>query len=256
MQRLQRFVFCLTAGCMACAFTSLPSESSAQQFHGALDVKQTWIATSGSFALAGGSVLLQRSVKPFTLAQVSDLEQRKFKGLAVFPTMHFDRRAAHASDWLTIACGLLPSTLLLFENGRSEIDRGLHMYLQTAFLNFAVTNIAKSSVRRNRPFVYNPDAPLHMKFQRDARFSFFSGHTSTTASFCFFTASMVQAYSTNRTGKTLAWVGAAVLPAITGYLRMRAGKHFFSDVVVGYAVGAAIGIGVPLIHRENTPPVR
>jgi membrane-associated phospholipid phosphatase len=241
---------------MACALTGLPSIAHAQLQHNAFTTPQTWIATSGSFVLAGGSFLLQQQVKPLSLEQITTFEQRSFSGIAAYPTNRFDRGAARTSDVITLATAVLPATLLLFKAGRNEVDRGLHMYMQTAFLNFAVTNFTKSAVLRNRPYVYNPNAPMHLKHDRDARLSFFSGHTSTSASFCFFTASMVQAYSSNRTVKTLTWIGAAVVPAVTGYLRMRAGKHFFSDVLVGYAAGAAIGLGVPLAHRKRTAIAR
>ncbi len=238
---------------MVCVFTTV---AQAQLQHNARTTSQTWIATSGSFALAGGSFFLQQRVQPLSIDQITALQTRSFSGIAAYPTSRFDRSAARTSDVLTLATAVLPATILLFEGGRNEVGRGLHMYMQTAFLNFAVTNFTKTAVRRNRPFVYNPNVPMHLKHERDARLSFFSGHTSTAASFCFFTASMVQAYSSNRTVKTITWIGAAVVPAITGYLRMRAGKHFFSDVVVGYAAGAAIGLGVPLAHRKRTATPR
>jgi len=41
------------------------------------------------------------------------------------------------------------------------------------------------------------------------------------------------------------WTTAALIPAITGYLRVKGGKHFPTDVVVGYVVGALVGILVP-----------
>jgi membrane-associated phospholipid phosphatase len=37
-------------------------------------------------------------------------------------------------------------------------------------------------------------------------------------------------------------------------LRYGGGKHFFSDIIVGYAVGAAIGILVPQLHKVNNKP--
>ncbi|MEZ4880043.1 MAG: phosphatase PAP2 family protein [Chitinophagales bacterium] len=45
------------------------------------------------------------------------------------------------------------------------------------------------------------------------------------------------------------WTGAAIIPAITGLCRYGAGKHFFTDVIVGYAIGSAIGIGIPQLHK-------
>ncbi len=44
----------------------------------------------------------------------------------------------------------------------------------------------------------------------------------------------------------------AGLPALTGYLRIRAGKHYPSDVLAGYALGALIGYAVPALHRKPT----
>ncbi|MBN8679589.1 MAG: hypothetical protein J0M29_15270 [Chitinophagales bacterium] len=42
---------------------------------------------------------------------------------------------------------------------------------------------------------------------------------------------------------------ASAIPAITGFLRMRAGQHFFTDVAVGYSIGATIGYLIPVLHR-------
>jgi membrane-associated phospholipid phosphatase len=46
-------------------------------------------------------------------------------------------------------------------------------------------------------------------------------------------------------------VAAAVYPALVGYLRRDSAKHFRSDVITGYLVGALIGIGVPLLHKTR-----
>jgi hypothetical protein len=35
-----------------------------------------------------------------------------------------------------------------------------------------------------------------------------------------------------------------------GYLRLKAGKHFLSDNLLGYAVGASAGILVPHLHKK------
>ncbi len=223
----------------------------AQQFESRFTNQQNWMMTSGSALVAGGSFLLQRSTPGLTEADLRRLETKSFTGIAAYPARRYDTRAARTSDWLVIAAAALPATALLFEEGRSEMGQGLHMYSQVLFVNYAVTNLTKSLVRRPRPYAYNPNVPDHIRMERDARFSFFSGHASTAASFSFFTASVIHRYSDNRAVRTAAWVGAAILPAVTGYFRMRAGKHFFSDVMVGYAAGALVGIGVPLLHRTQ-----
>lgn len=205
--------------------------------------------SSGSAVLAGASFFIQRSVQPLTIADLPALEQRQFTGLQAWSTRQWSVPAAHASDVFLLGSAVLPAAVFLFEDGRMEAHRHVHMYAQTAFLNYAVTALTKSLVKRNRPFVHNADVPLSTRLHPDARMSFFSGHTSTVASFSFFTASVVSRYSDRAGVRWAAWSAAALIPAVTGYLRMRAGKHYFSDVVVGYAAGAAIGVAVPLVHR-------
>ena len=99
--------------------------------------------------------------------------------------------------------------------------------------------------------MYNPDVDLHYKTERDARFSFISGHTSITAALCFTTAKVFSDYSDNPTHQALVWTGAALVPLITGYLRFEAGKHFPSDIIAGYLVGATIGYLVPWLHNRK-----
>lgn len=47
------------------------------------------------------------------------------------------------------------------------------------------------------------------------------------------------------------WTGAAILPALTGITRVKAGKHYWTDVITGYAVGALVGTLTPLLHRRH-----
>jgi membrane-associated phospholipid phosphatase len=47
----------------------------------------------------------------------------------------------------------------------------------------------------------------------------------------------------------LIYTGAAIPPAIVGYYRLEAGKHFKTDVIAAFIIGAACGIGVPELHR-------
>ena len=46
-------------------------------------------------------------------------------------------------------------------------------------------------------------------------------------------------------------MAAAVVPAITAYLRVKGGKHFYTDVITGYLVGAAVGLIVPELHKTD-----
>jgi DNA-binding transcriptional regulator LsrR (DeoR family) len=41
------------------------------------------------------------------------------------------------------------------------------------------------------------------------------------------------------------------VPAAVAYFRIEAGKHFLSDNLVGYAVGATMGVVVPQLHKKG-----
>ena len=43
--------------------------------------------------------------------------------------------------------------------------------------------------------------------------------------------------------------GAALAPATVGFLRVKGGKHFPTDVLTGLVVGAATGYLVPRLHK-------
>lgn len=211
--------------------------------------------TAGTGLLTAGAFWLEQRVEPLEKMQILEYRKETFSGISAFTVRSFDKGAAKASDVLVIATALLPATAFFFEKGREDWLNAGHLYLQTGFLNYTLTTTVKSLVRRPRPFVYNPDVPIERAMERDARLSFFSGHTSTAASFCFLSASLLQEYSNNRMVRTVGWISAGIIPAVVGYLRMKAGKHFFSDVLVGYITGAGIGLTVPLIHRQRNSPV-
>ena len=121
---------------------------------------------------------------------------------------------------------------------------------ESSLLCVGLTNTVKELVHRPRPYLYNPDVPASMHDPREDEVSFWSGHTANTAAITFSCASMVQRSDASSELKTATWIGAAVAPAAMGYLRVRAGRHFPTDVLTGYAVGALVGIVVPYFHRS------
>ncbi len=104
---------------------------------------------------------------------------------------------------------------------------------------------------RTRPYVYNPSVPLDVKQDVDARYSFFSGHTAVTSSVSFFAAKVYADSHPDSKWKPVVWSAAVIVPAITGWARVEAGQHFPTDVITGYAVGAAIGFLVPQFHLKK-----
>jgi membrane-associated phospholipid phosphatase len=122
------------------------------------------------------------------------------------------------------------------------------LWFQTNLSTLMLTDLVKNSLRRNRPFVYNAQAPLIDRMESDARKSFFSGHASMTACNTFFAAKIWSDMHPNSKLKPWVWTAAAAVPAYAALQRVQAGKHYPSDVIVGLAVGAAMGYLIPQIH--------
>lgn len=161
------------------------------------------------------------------------------------------RNAKKASDVFFYTALAMPSVFVFFKKMRKDAKSISLIYGETLFLTVGITVVTKKLVLRNRPFVYNPNFDISTKLKKNARYSFFSGHASVVAASSFFTAKVFADYHPDSKWKPIIWGAAATIPAVTGYLRIRAGKHFPTDVITGYAVGAMIGILIPQIHKRK-----
>ena len=192
--------------------------------------------------------------------------QSRITGLSVHQVMRLEDELMDLDKWAIeqnsaaarlgsdIGLGLGHLTpLVLYLSPDTKGDRGIItiMYLETMSLTLALTGWTKRLVLRPRPFTYNTEVAISKKLSKDARYSFFSGHTSMSAAACFFTASVWSRYHPDSKWKPAVWTLAASIPAMTGYFRVKSGKHFPTDVIIGYAVGAGMGLLIPLIHRTD-----
>ena len=55
--------------------------------------------------------------------------------------------------------------------------------------------------------------------------------------------------------KYLLYAAATIPPLLLGYFRVKALRHFPSDVMVGTAIGALCGILIPEIHRIRSKKI-
>lgn len=106
--------------------------------------------------------------------------------------------------------------------------------LEILSINGLITNIVKNVAQRQRPYSFYSE-----KDDKDSYKSFFSGHTSTAFAIGTSTAKMLTNYSD--LDKRIVWISALGMASATGYFRIAADKHYFSDVFVGAIVGSLIG---------------
>jgi membrane-associated phospholipid phosphatase len=193
--------------------------------------------------------LLDKKTKPLTAPEISILQRDDIPRIDRSAAYNWSKPAALSSDVIMFSSMAAPAFLLFDKDIRRDWAKIGTIWAETMALNTGITNMTKVLVKRTRPYAYNPDAPLHKKEERDARYSFFSGHTSVTSSMTFMTAKIYSDYHPGSKALPYVWAGAAIVPAATAFLRWRAGKHFFSDVLVGYISGAIVGFIVPHLHK-------
>jgi membrane-associated phospholipid phosphatase len=192
---------------------------------------------------------LEQGIQPRTEEEIAALTLDNPLGIDKDAVRQYSPQAGEASDWLLGSSFALPLTLMIDRDIRTDAGKISILLSESFFLTVGVTSLTKRAVLRDRPYVFNSDVSIERKLSPDAQLSFFSGHTSVSACFSFFTAKVWSDYHPDSKLRPLVWTAAATLPAITGYLRYRAGKHYLTDVATGYAIGALVGYFVPHWHK-------
>jgi PAP2 superfamily len=146
------------------------------------------------------------------------------------------------------AAGL--ETWLSFASGGRAKDWGVDMMVigESWALAMNLDEIVKLAAGRQRPLVHDPGPSDKgaAKIPED-NMSFFSGHT--TSSFALAVSAGTVASLRGYKAAPAVWATGLLLAGTTGYLRIAADKHYFTDVLMGAAVGAASGFVVPYLHR-------
>ncbi len=155
---------------------------------------------------------------------------------------------------ITLIVSVIAPGALAFDKGvRQEWGRILVMYLETiSLVSNVYTNsfIGPSFQNKFRPVVYYDALPYDQRNDGNNRNSFYSGHVATVAAATFFMAKVYADYHPEIGGnKYWLYAAASVPPLLLGYFRIMGLRHFPSDVMAGFGIGAAFGILIPEIHR-------
>lgn len=215
-------------------------------------LKKEALIVGGAFG-AAASTLLIKSPEPLSVDEINLLDGQAINRFDRYAISKQSKSAKRASDILLTGVLVLPTLFLSNHYTRKDVLPLIAMSVETVLINLTITNITKKLVKRTRPLAYNPNFPLSEKTTENARVSFFSGHTSHTASLSFLVAKVMTDYHPHaKSGiKIGIWSFAAAIPAVTGYLRVRAGKHFPTDTITGFIAGGLVGILVPHFHRPR-----
>ncbi len=183
-----------------------------------------------------------------TINEINALSINSISGFDRSATNHYNLSAAKTSDVLLYSSLASPAFLLIDPAIRQDGWRVSVVYLEAISLTAAGVALIKAFVKRPRPFVYNPNAPLDKKLEPDAAASFLSGHTAMTSTAAFFAVRTWTRYHPNDNA-ILMYSAAALVPLTTGYFRYQAGKHFPTDVLGGFLLGAINVFIVDALHK-------
>ncbi len=201
--------------------------------------------------------LVKHNNRPIPLSELASIDRNEVNLFDRQATYNYNIQLDKWSDGLRLGFSTLPALLLLKKETRKDIFKLALLASEAVAINVGVTNTTKYLVQRRRPFVYNKTISYEIRTEKRARSSFFSGHTSHTATVSFFVAKVVNDYypQMNLRLKIALWSGALVLPSTMAYLRVKSGQHYPTDVLVGLAIGGTIGWLVPHLHKRKSAVV-
>ena len=207
----------------------------------------SWIA--GSTALNVLGVITIQNKADLTDADLAKLNEKDIWGINRGAVGNYSAQADELSYVPFYASFASPLLFLLGEDERKNFGQISVMFIETMATTGAIFTITAGTVQKSRPLVYNEDLSAEERKDSDAQRSFFAGHTAATAAASFFTAKVFHDFNPDSPAVPYVWAGAVAVPAYVGYLRVKAGKHFLTDNLIGFGIGAACGILVPEIHK-------
>lgn len=219
--------------------------------------------TKSNLLLCGGLAItdfyghhLHSKKDPIPLAELNTLDQTSVNGFdrRVFDySSSFRDKAVAASDVGMYGSAFLPLLLFADREIRRDWSDVIILFFKSELIGTNLYTWGGPMLQdRFRPITYFSEIPIEERMKNLNRNSFFSGHASTTATATFFVAKVYSDYHPELGTKKYLFFAAAALPPIAvAYYRMRALRHFPSDVILGTIVGSAAGILVPHYHKKR-----
>ncbi len=199
-------------------------------------------------------------VDPPTLDEIAQLQPSDVNGFDRVATQNFSLTAQDRSDYVRNA--LLGSMVLVSLTppilGHEWSDAATLGVMSVEVLSFmfGISSIAKALSHRARPYLYNQSATVQERydFAKDKEGwgygSFFSGHAASSFAAATFVSIVVSEVYGPSPWSGLIWGAALSAATVVSFARVNGGVHFPTDVLMGAAVGSALGYFVPALHRR------
>ena len=179
----------------------------------------------------------------------------RFDRVALFQNPESRKRANSISDIGQYITFFAP-VLLLADKRINEhwLDIGL-LYFETQAISILIygwSPLGPQFIDRYRPETYYDELSLKNRQSGQNQNSFFSGHVLVTSTASFFMAKVICDFHPELGRKKWLVYGAALIPpALVGYFRVKALRHFPTDIIAATAIGGTIGFFIPHLHKNK-----
>jgi membrane-associated phospholipid phosphatase len=207
------------------------------------------IAAGGSWCMYAFTKIYSKSPTP--VAKILALDRNNIPAFDRWVSYNHNDKLDKFSYIPFYAVMPLPFVLLLDRRVSHDAGRVGLLYLEA----FAFTGVTYTAsvyfVDRFRPDVYSSELELDYRTNGNFRNSFYAGHVAVVATSTFFVSKVYADYHPHSPWRWVFYGASAAATAGMGYIRLEAGKHFLSDVLLGAGIGIASGILTPQLHKNK-----
>lgn len=213
-----------------------------------LDISYT--LASDLYSLWGMSVIYGRDTTP--AAEIMALNANNINAFDRPITKNYSSGAKKTSDMFFYGSMPLPLLLLLDKKIRHDGLRVGLLYLEAMGTTGVFYTTSAMLANRYRPYAYNNNLDIGTRQRGGAKNSFYAGHVALVGTSTFFISKVLSDYHPEWGAKKwILYSLAAGATATTGLMRLKAGQHFKTDVILGAIMGPTVGILVPQIHKNK-----
>lgn len=236
------------------ASTGKSQEIKTSPYHTTFWGDGAWVVGGIAANAYGLSLIINKD--DITEEELNELNEDDIIGIDRWAAGYNSDSASKISDIPFYGSFFTPFLLLIPKETRGNAGQLSVLMLESVSTAGAIYTISAGLVNRARPRVYDENLALDTRIDNDNQRSFFSGHVAASAATTFFVAQVLHDYFPDSAVQPFIWGTAAAIPAAVGYFRIKSGNHFLTDVLLGYAIGAASGVLIPNLHKRKDSKLR
>ena len=198
----------------------------------------------------------------FSQMQIPDNRNRKSTSDLFFWDRKFAGRYSETADLMSDVGSLLAVTPLAIggaalysgNSSKEQFWTFTLMFSQALLFQHGINVAFRSMEVWPRPYIFATEGKGKKKAEEaeaEAYGSFFSGHASAAFTVAVFTSEWFNETHTNPDAQRVVRALAFSLAGFESVLRVAAGKHYPTDILVGAAIGTGVSYGILEMHKKK-----